>query len=590
MSQTPESTWACLPIVKFSHNSCPVGVRNFIWNHIGLRNDMDFVIQNAQVVDGLGNVATRVVLKVVAGADTLELQDLGELIKICRDNMQPSGAEHPVQVVTRSPFLAMRYPQATSSNASEYVRRIQVKFSDPSDFIKARDVLAELGLPITESTTNASANPPPSSSPAPTMASSTPSLSTMGRVSLPTRPSSVSSYLVNSPAKSVSTILPMSNMPPTSTLNTSGFRPTSAFSYLPKKTSSLYLSQMEKEQSSYSMPGINLPTILEQHGLTSAAKDQNQYQLETSLSGEHNPANPSVGLPHEDNMSASQRQYNVEGFLNKEQYRLADEVYNNIVNGRMPPKRTLPFPDPRKKTRSSSVADLPPLPKPTPVQRAESTIPKETKSCTISTTISQQPEKKRVAQRKSTAAKNARKDPSKKSAQSIQDEITTLESPPQQEEPSPLATKPLATAQLSSSTSGLQSKAAAPKKRAAPRPLSTAKRAKMVDQSTQTRTVSGGSSGSAEAPIPAKHLAEAVQVSPISPPNEFLDSLDAFITKHKSRSAPVELWDTPGYAEADEEQRHILLNNFICENLDNADFLKLCQDTEKAWRRIGLGM
>jgi hypothetical protein len=32
---------------------------------------MDFVIQNAQVVDGLGNVATRVVLKVVAGADTL---------------------------------------------------------------------------------------------------------------------------------------------------------------------------------------------------------------------------------------------------------------------------------------------------------------------------------------------------------------------------------------------------------------------------------------------------------------------------------------------------------------------------------------
>ena len=66
--------------------------------------------------------------------------------------------------------------------------------------------------------------------------------------------------------------------------------------------------------------------------------------------------------------------------------------------------------------------------------------------------------------------------------------------------------------------------------------------------------------------------------------------LDTFITKHKSRSAPKELWETAGYADADEEQRLIILNDFICENLENRDFLQLCQDTEKAWRRVGLGM
>jgi hypothetical protein len=38
------------------------------------------------------------------------------------------------------------------------------------------------------------------------------------------------------------------------------------------------------------------------------------------------------------------------------------------------------------------------------------------------------------------------------------------------------------------------------------------------------------------------------------------------------------------------EQRHLLLNNFICENLENKDFLQLCEDTANAWRRIGLGI
>jgi hypothetical protein len=34
----------------------------------------------------------------------------------------------------------------------------------------------------------------------------------------------------------------------------------------------------------------------------------------------------------------------------------------------------------------------------------------------------------------------------------------------------------------------------------------------------------------------------------------------------------------------------LIVNDFICANLENTDFLRLCEDTEKAWRRIGLGM
>lgn len=60
-----------LPIAKFSHNSCQVGVRNFVWNHVGVRNDMEFVVQNTKAVDDFGNYVNRIVMKVTAGAETL---------------------------------------------------------------------------------------------------------------------------------------------------------------------------------------------------------------------------------------------------------------------------------------------------------------------------------------------------------------------------------------------------------------------------------------------------------------------------------------------------------------------------------------
>jgi hypothetical protein len=141
-----------------------------------------------------------------------------------------------------------------------------------------------------------------------------------------------------------------------------------------------------------------------------------------------------------------------------------------------------------------------------------------------------------------------------------------------------------------SEASGLVSKAtAATKKRTAPvaRP-SSPKRPKMVDQATQTQTLSGRDHSASQRKVPG--IVPELVVDPASPPDTYLDVLDAFVAKHRDRPALKELWETPGYADADQEHRDKILNDFVCENLENPDFIQLCQDTEISWRRIGLWM
>jgi hypothetical protein len=208
------------------------------------------------------------------------------------------------------------------------------------------------------------------------------------------------------------------------------------------------------------------------------------------------------------------------------------------------------------------------------------------------------PAKKRVAQRKSTAAKPAEivESPPANSGNKV--DATTSQAMPE-DEPSPLAAKSAAVASKpTSAASGLQSKAAT-KKRAAPtRPSSATKRPKMVDQTTQTQTLSGRDHTSALPSFRSEEVPAAIVArlppTPAStlsgPPESYLQAVDTFVTRYKARPPPQELWERPGWAEADVEQRQLLLNNFICENLENKDFLRLCEDTAVAWRRIGLGM
>lgn len=269
----------------------------------------------------------------------------------------------------------------------------------------------------------------------------------------------------------------------------------------------------------------------------------------------------------------------------------------------MPPRQELPFPKPKDigNARPSSVSDLPPLPKPTPVARViltanptETTHEEATKS-----PLPKPVSKKRVAQRRGPTTSDAQEQNDHlSSTESITTNFLTDEivnaSP--EDEPSPLAAKSAAAAQPSS-MSGLHSKAMAVKKRtAAPiRPPSVTKRPKMVDQSTQTQTLSGRDHTAGMKSMSTDKISDSVDKSsafapPVDPPESYLNHLDAFVTKLKDRPAPKELWETTGYADGDEETRSIILNDFICENLENRDFLQLCEDTENAWRRIGFGM
>ena len=270
-------------------------------------------------------------------------------------------------------------------------------------------------------------------------------------------------------------------------------------------------------------------------------------------------------------------------------------LHTDIQNLWIPPRRELPFPRREDLNRSrSSLSDLPPLPEPTPVTNREPTTNARAASDhTNSTPVTKPAPKRRVAQRKGPATKaNVDKpDSAIAAAGTLIEGSLTTNAGAQGQEVSPLAAKSAALSSRSpSEASGLVSKAtAATKKRTAPgaRP-SSPKRPKMVDQATQTQTLSGRDHSASQRKVPG--IVPELVVDPPSPPDTYLDVLDAFVAKHRDRPALKELWETPGYADADQEHRDKILNDFICDNLENPDFIQLCQDTEISWRRIGLGM
>jgi hypothetical protein len=121
--------------------------------------------------------------------------------------------------------------------------------------------------------------------------------------------------------------------------------------------------------------------------------------------------------------------------------------------------------------------------------------------------------------------------------------------------------------------------------------MSVNKQAKMVDHSTQTQTLSGRDD---TAPLTSVSSNERL-VTTIAggtssqPPQTFMNEIDEFVSKHKSRPAPQEIWLRSGYFEATPEERQSIISDFICESLDSEDFIRICEDTACAWRRIGLG-
>lgn len=266
---------------------------------------------------------------------------------------------------------------------------------------------------------------------------------------------------------------------------------------------------------------------------------------------------------------------------------------NDSCDDGLPPRRELPFPKLRESDRCSSAPDLSLLSKPTPDPDTAAPQKKVVKLVNkSSSTPIPKPTKKRVVQRKP-IVKNP---PEINPPVETHTETSCITQPglskgadSQEEEASPLAAKSNTT--RLASTSGHQPKATTAKKRSAPARLpANPKKLKMVDQSTQTQTLSGRDHTSALALSSNKGSPPPAEEPTIPPPQDYVDLINTFIATRQAGPTPKELWERPRYAEADEEERQLILNDFICENLENPEFLQLCADMEKAWRRIGLGM
>lgn len=630
--------------MKFSHNTSPCGTKTFVWDHVNHRNDLDLVIRNARAVDDYGSYQDRILMKITGGAEVLETQDLSQLVLLCRDFDPATGTDYPVDVVVKSPFMAMRYPKTINT-----VRRIQVKFRTDLDFKRTLDTMKDLGLPITYRDGSA-----PAAAPSTSTVQSLPSLAAVlsgasqvlsDTLRRPVSSTSMSSStlrgssplkqeLASSPIKSdfkvpsrsdtafsdqgPDTRIPYSNSyipKPFSNSplgpNAMPFSPRSRVeSSNPPPSQSFYVSQIEREFQNRRMSQPVLPYLNPKSDYTNYRGAASLYisQMQSERDEHSERVESTSRLSSASPFFSSERDKDVRSaeisrIIDTQRPSSTPIDHSGISKMWIPPKRELPFPKPRKAS----------LPKSTPTPDPRPILPKVTHDTTTesltkdleatadaaSTPVKKPAPKKRVAQRKATNTKTT-------DQQGISGEgsanVMTEESIPKlasiQEEPeelSPLAAKSAAASLRPASAPGLISKAILPpKKRAAPaaRPASPTKRPKMVDAATQTQRLSGvdqmavqrASSSSNPPDLKADNL------PPESAPESYMNELEAFITKHNPQPKPKEVWQTPGYAEADEACRHAMLNNFICENLDNPDFLQLCQDTEFAWRRIGLGM
>ncbi|MCJ1364983.1 hypothetical protein MMC16_004101 [Acarospora aff. strigata] len=79
--------------------------------------------------------------------------------------------------------------------------------------------------------------------------------------------------------------------------------------------------------------------------------------------------------------------------------------------------------------------------------------------------------------------------------------------------------------------------------------------------------------------------------------SEYLNRINSFVSKNMARPPPqAPLEASPeqdnslkAYAAQSDEDRLAAIDTMICKNIMDDNFLKLCEDVERSWRRIGLG-
>lgn len=287
----------------------------------------------------------------------------------------------------------------------------------------------------------------------------------------------------------------------------------------------------------------------------------------------------------------------------------ADHGHPAAILG-IPPRRQLPFK--KSVSQAVSVSDLPPLPRPasvnrdlTRVGRNQTSVPpnQAPDGIEISSTLQQACAKgsKSTLPDSTSSSTGLENIPAKP----VEPVICADLAPVSREMEASPSTQALAVETAPKKTTK-------PKKRAPTAISRPAKRLKMVDSATQTQTSSGRDHTTAfrtdsghlntvenQTTLPdvtKAHESNAVAVESIDHetlpqrgiPAEFVHQLEEIITKSMYPAPSKDLWTRPRYVQADDDERSRMLNEFICESLENEDFIKLCEDMKGAWRRLEL--
>ncbi|APA08695.1 hypothetical protein sscle_04g034650 [Sclerotinia sclerotiorum 1980 UF-70] len=617
--QSQQNLTIVVPLVKFSCSSVNQGSTTGIqWSHY-LRNDLELVIQEMQ--NGSSGNEKNLMMKVVAGADYLEEQNLDDIARNYKDFIPSPGSRNPVDVVVKRPILALRYPKRNN------IRRIQFKFRDDSDFFRIVNTLTSLGLMTTDSIFPVPAfqlcpSTTTSSSSSTSMVHHTPTAASYisspqdTEFKVPMRPDSASSTLRRPVSSNTSRSDGYVFSRPQSAMSITSFMPHSKPSIETlKKKQALYTSQIGRQQqeiqpSNLIVPSSNdissshsayrSPVFLPNHeGSPSTSRffetGKTQYLLNRLASFSsvddtnnlrHNGHGPVLDSfsPSECQPLARPAEYPIFSSLGKRLLPLSTD--HDICSGFLiPPKRQLPFATVKDPSRSESVSAIEPnQPVEAPGQRKRSLKElSDANSSNTVTTTTEKPTKRRFASRKAMHL------------QEIDDRLTkpvpstdvlagnSLGVPILSGQPSPLALWTVAALAPSNLPSKLQEKEISATQRLLSTPHDKPTARKMAERSTQTQTLSGRDHTAA---LKSTRSASLVEV-PSNFPAAFVlqEDLDLFISRYSSRSQ-INL--PPNYNKVPAEERHKMLNDFILKNLENEDFHKMAKDTDASARRVGL--